>query len=260
MLKRMTRLLIALALAGGLAIVGIAQEKKDYVETTGFKGRIFELKHREPAEIYQTLSPLGSGFKGATMTYNNDMKTITVRDFPENLAVIEEAIKRLDVPQTARVESSVELTLHVLLANKNDTGSQLPGTIPNDLQGVVKQLQNTFNFKNYHLATTIQQRTKTHNWRTQSGAALAGRSDARWEELTNGGKNQNGTDYQYQIRGITLLQGTPTTVQFQEFFFEFGKTSIRTNLEVRDGEKLVVGTASFGEKAMILVLTAKVIK
>jgi hypothetical protein len=150
--------------------------------------------------------------------------------------------------------------MHVLLANKSDSGAQLPGEVPSDLKDVVKQLQSTFTFKNYHLAATIVQRTKTHNSRQQGGQAITGRSEARWEELVNGGKRDAGTDYQYQIQTILLLQGTTQVVQLENFVLNFGKTHIQTNLEVRDGEKLVVGTASFGDKAMILVLTAKVVK
>lgn len=256
------RFLLALALAVGLAIVGIAQEKKDYVENTGFKGKVFELKHRAPSEIWQTLTPLGSGFKGATLTINNELKTVTVRDFPENIAVIEEAIKRLDVPRPASAESSIELTMHVLLANKNASGKQLPGEFPADLKDVVKQLQNTFAFKNYHLATTIAQRAKANN--NRGNHAIMSRSDARWEELYNDGAStrraESNVDCNYSIRGISVLQGATPTVQLDEFVFDFGKTRIQTNLDVRDGEKLVVGTASFGDKAMILVLTVKIIK
>ncbi|MFN0083970.1 MAG: secretin N-terminal domain-containing protein [Blastocatellia bacterium] len=268
MLTGTVRFLFALVLAAGLAFAGIAQEKKperDYVENTGFKGKIFELKHREPSEVFQTLSPLGSGFKGATMTVNNELKTITVRDFPENIAAIEEAIKRLDVPRTARAETSIDLSMHVLLANKSDSGGQLPGEVSADLKDVVKQLQTTFAFKNYHLAATIVQRTKTHNNRTRSGIALSGNSDARWDETFtdstgNSRKSGNTTAYQYMINSLSLLQGATPSIQFEGFAFEFGKTRIQTNLDVRDGEKLVVGTASFGDKAMILVLTAKIIK
>jgi hypothetical protein len=39
-----------------------------------------------------------------------------------------------------------------------------------------------------------------------------------------------------------------------------GETKINTNLSVRDGEKVVVGTASLKDKAVILVLTTKILK
>ena len=75
-------------------------KEPDYAETRAFKAKVFELKHRDPQELYNTISVLGSGFKGAAVTYSSANRTIAVRDFPENLGTIEEAIKRLDVPST----------------------------------------------------------------------------------------------------------------------------------------------------------------
>ena len=269
MFVKTIRLICVLAFAAALIATGIAQEKKqekENVETTGFKGKIFELKHREPSEIYQTISPLGSGFKGAVITINDELNMLTVRDFPENIAVIEEAIKRLDVSRTSRAESNVELSLQVLLANTSEIPNQLPGELPNDLKDVAKQLQNTFTFKNYILATTIVQRAKT-NGRFRGGNALYGTGDSTWTvsyKRDDGSSRdiQEKANYEYRITAITVAPGVtgPSTIQLQNFFFRFGQTRVQTDLDVRDGEKLVVGTASYETKAMILVLTAKIPK
>src|ERR1044072_6029227 len=81
-----------------------AQEKpkEDFVTERQFKSKIFEVKYREPSSIANVLRNLGSGFKGASISANNEFRTLTVRDFPENLASIEEAIKRLDTPAAPR--------------------------------------------------------------------------------------------------------------------------------------------------------------
>src|SRR5262245_24186161 len=78
-----------------------AQGDGEYVSEKGFKNKMFQLKHREPNTLRDVLKLLGSGYKGATISVNQEFKTITVRDFPENLAIIEEAINRLDIPQPA---------------------------------------------------------------------------------------------------------------------------------------------------------------
>jgi uncharacterized small protein (DUF1192 family) len=263
---KLIRLVCALAVAMTCTATGIGQEKKpekETVETTGFKAKIFEMKHREPNEILQTISPLGSGAKGAVITVNSQLKMLTIRDFPENIAAMEEAIKRLDVPRAARGDSTIELTMHVLLAHTTDSPTRLPGEIPNDLKDVVKQLQQTFTFKHYVLAATIVQRAKAFG--RVNNAALAGSSQARWNEPE---KQADGTimnragsaDYHFEITSISVLPGSTggTTIHLDNFKFEFGRnTRIQTHLEVRDGEKLVVGTASYGEQALILVLSAK---
>ena len=87
----------------------------DYVDSSGFKGKVFDVKNRDPRSLVEALRPLGSGFKGATIAYSDEFKTLTVRDFPENTASIEEALKRLDTPQPAQPD--VELRMNVLVAS-----------------------------------------------------------------------------------------------------------------------------------------------
>src|SRR5438128_6735107 len=76
-----------------------ASRGPDYVDFTGFKGKVFDVKYRDPHSLIDALRALGSGFKGATISWSDEFKSLTVRDFPENIAAIEEALKRLDTPQ-----------------------------------------------------------------------------------------------------------------------------------------------------------------
>jgi hypothetical protein len=263
----------ALALALVFTVNGSGQQpnstqsnEPQYVENKGFKGHIFEIKHRRPQEIIRAITPLGSGFKGATVSYNDETQTISVRDFPENIAAIEEAIKRLDTPQSAREESSVELSIQVLLTRTDAPSNLVPTPLPPILDDVIKQMQNTFAFKDYQLVATIVQRAKTQS-RYQGRNAVSGKGDALWLETY---KRENGfldsiqgkANYEYRVTGIELSSNPSggAKIQLNNFSFQFGNATVQTDLEVRDGEKLVVGTASWGNKAMILVLTAKIIK
>jgi len=97
----------------------------NYVTNTGFKNRVFEVRNRMPEDLLPVIRLLTSGFKGAQISASNEFRTITVRDFPENIAAVEEAIKRLDKPEAARPD--IELKMHVLLAsNKQTMLSQYP--------------------------------------------------------------------------------------------------------------------------------------
>src|SRR5262249_25941369 len=111
MVKRASILTILILQAVILALGQEKQEPKpaqnpqpqkkspDWVDFSGFKGKIFEIKYADPKAIANIVYPLGSGFKGAIIQPFNNPNSISVRDFPENIAIIEEAIKRLDVPQ-----------------------------------------------------------------------------------------------------------------------------------------------------------------
>src|SRR5215467_12410816 len=101
-----------------------AESHEEFVTDKGFSSRVFELKHRDPVEIASVIRPLGSGFKGAIVSVNREMRTLTVRDFPENIATIEAALKRLDVPEAARKD--VELHIWVLVASNGEAAGRFP--------------------------------------------------------------------------------------------------------------------------------------
>jgi type II secretory pathway component GspD/PulD (secretin) len=256
MTTKILKLTFALVIVLMPLTLATAQQKEPVYAETRFSAKVFELKHRDPQELYSTISVLGSGFKGTTVTYNSSNRTIAVRDFPENLATIEEALKRLDVPST-RSEPSIELSFHVLLTNTGHPSEQLPA----DLKDVMKQLQNTLSFKDYQLVTTIVQRAKARG--RMGGNALNGNGNAIWKELLEDGRTaSSNADYSYRansLEAVTSSSGT-ALVQMNDFAFGFGKSGVQSNLELRDGEKVVVGTSSFGNKAMILVLSAKITK
>jgi type II/III secretion system protein len=226
--------------------------------------KLFEIKYRNPSSLANSLQSLGSGAENTRIFPNDDLKTLTVRDYPENIAVIEEAIKRLDTP-LVRDEPSVDLSIRVLLTRTDAPSNLVPAPLPPDLNDVVKQMQNTFAFKDYQLVTTIVQRSKII--RAPGKTAVYGRGDALWIESykREDGSLNNQTahaDYEYKVNGIVIATNPSgaAKIQLDSFSFKFGNALVQTDLDVRDGEKLVVGTASWGNKAMILVLTAKIIK
>jgi hypothetical protein len=260
------RIITVFALALGFASLTAAQEAKtptptaaqdNHVTHTSFKSRVFEIKNRDPFSIVSVIKLLTSGHKGALASADGNFKTITVRDFPENLASIEEALKRLDTPEAPRPE--VELRMHVLIAS-NAAGSA--NQFPADLKDVIGQLESTLNFKSYQLLTSIIQRTKERI--TLDPSYIRGEGSA---QANLPGVNVP-LDFRYNFQASSLkLSPNPsgaTTVQLEGFYFgiegEGGRAVVRSDVSVRDGEKVVVGTAGLKDKALILVLTAKLLK
>jgi hypothetical protein len=233
----------------------------EYVDFSGFKGKIIELKHRSPYDISRIVSPLGSGFKGAKLTPNTEPPSITIRDFPENIATIEEAIKRLDTPLPPKpaetVLPDVEIYAYVLIASQAAEGS---GDYPKAIEDVVKQLQANLSYKNYRLLTAVVQRTKQGGQVASNGvASLADKSvisNYNFEIRRVMPGNKEEPSARLHLDGISLrLQGQPTPDGQP-----LGNASINTELKIHDGEKIVVGTASLRDKALVLVLTAKILK
>jgi hypothetical protein len=230
----------------------------NYVTEKGFKSKVFEVKYRDAGSLGNVLRQLGSGFKGASVFANSEFKTITVRDFPENLATIEEALKRLDTPAAPR--PNIELHMYMLMAS--NTSAYVPSPtaeVPAELKGVLTQLRETLSYRNYELATSIIQRLTE----TQRGL-LRGKGTA---EISGGPPPATtiALPYEYTINSVSLVQnatGAPT-VQINEFAFytlsERNQAQVQTALNLRDGEKVVVGTATLRDRALIVVLTAKLV-
>ena len=225
----------------------------DFVTERQFKSKVFEVKYREPSSLANVLRHLGSGFKGANISSSAEFKTVTVRDFPENLATIEEAIKRLDVPAPPR--SSIEMHMHVLVAS-NRSGPSTAGEVPAELKDVLIQLRGTLNYRNYELFTSVLQRV-AETPRGLSGNGLA-QLPGQHSAVTN-------AQYEYHINAVSFVPSPtgPPTIQINEFTFTVVGEGIRgrvqTALNLRDGEKVVVGTTTITDRALIVVLIPKIV-
>jgi type II secretory pathway component GspD/PulD (secretin) len=230
--------------------------KDDFVTERQFKSKIFEVKYREPSSIANVLRQLGSGFKGASISANNEFKTLTVRDFPENLATIEEAIKRLDTPAPPR--ASVQMHMHVLLAsNRSDTTPA--AEIPLELKDVITELRGTLTYRKYELITSVLQRlTETNRGLNGSGLAQIPGSQS--------GATTTTAPYEYYVNQLSFVPNASGTqaIQIQDFTFVMTGDGIRgrvqTALNLRDGEKVVVGTATINDRALIVVLIPKIVR
>jgi len=225
----------------------------NYVTEKSFKSKVFEVKYRDPGSLANVLSRLTSGFKGAAISSSSEFRTITVRDFPENLLTIEEAIKRLDTPGTPR--PNIELHMHALIASNSSSGG---AEVPAEIKDVLAQLRGTLNYKNYELAASVVQRL------TETPRGLQGSGTA--EVPGNPGAPNLSMPYEYIIAAVSLTQDAAGgySVQIGEFSFSTqsgnDRARVQTALNLRDGEKVVVGTATIRSRALVVVLTAKLIK
>ena len=225
----------------------------DSVTEKGFKSKVFTINHRDPGSLGTLLSPLLSGFKGVMIMANTELKSLTVRDFPENLATIEEAIKRLDTPATPR--PNIELHMHILVASNTGGATE---QLPDELKDVITQLRGTLTYRNYELAGSVVQRlTETPRGLHGSGTAEIANAKAPPPTLA--------IPYDYIIGSVSVAQNPAgaKTIQIGEFSFgtrtDSVNGSVQTALNLRDGEKVVVGTTTIRDRALIIVLTAKVL-
>ena len=216
--------------------------------------RIVKLKHVNPDSLFSVLSVLA----GKQVRWQQDakMRIIALNGPASSLDALEEAIHRLDVPPP--VEKNVELTFHILLASAQPEGT----VVPAELNGVAAQLRSVFGFKSLRVLETSVLRgregrpmeangltptasklaeTAPYGITLKSVAAIAGEKGAtiRLDGL------------RFSAR---IPVGTPSAIQFQA-------VGMNTDLDVREGQKVVVGKASIdaASQSLFLVVTAKVV-
>jgi hypothetical protein len=226
--------------------------------------KLFEIKYRNPASLANSLQSLGSGAPNTKIYPNDDLKTLTVRDFPENISAIEEALKRLDVPDKSPV--SLEFQLHLIAA------SMEPGekaALPKNLEPVVEQLKSTLKFTNYRYISSALNRVSDRG-KIESSGVTGSLFPAPAGVLNS---PEAPTFYQYGLSKVWLTQDATGKESVQIDSFKFGVSvpikyaqntqyrdiGIVTPLSLREGEMAVVGTANIGgaDEAIIVVITVK---
>jgi hypothetical protein len=234
------------------------------VTEKNFRSKIVELKHVDPNSLYGVIRPLGSGHKGSVITLNRELKLFTVRDFPENIAAIEEAIRRLDRPEQPRPD--IEFRIHILIASNG--APKTSGDFPAELGEVVKQLQTTLSYRNYYMMTSQVLRSK------EGPGSLGNKGVAEFKLSPDTAGSQNPIFYEYRIERMTLEPSAAGSwkVQIGNFNFavripvinasglQYENVGFNTPVGVREGEKVVVGTTSMQDKGIVIVIVANIVK
>ena len=252
--------LLALAAAPAPAQSEASKQDDNYVTQKMFQNRVFDVKNRDPQSLVRVLAPLTSGFRGAVVSANPEFRTISVRDFAENIAVIEEAIRRLDTPEVAR--PAVEFQVHMLIASNEEA---LQNRYPEELGGVVRQLQSTLGYKNFNLIGSQIVRAKDGqgtNWNK-------GVADLRLASDTPASKSP--VYYSYSFNQISLEgAGAQTRLRIGQFNMEvkvplwlggdklaYENVGFNNPVTLREGERMVAGTTSIADKSLVVILSAK---
>jgi len=264
----MTKIKTAIILFLLIAFAGVstanAQDSKPAPSPSdarsALRSQFFEVKHRDPRTMLDVLKLLGS--PAGLISANQEFRTITVRDFPENIVVIAEAIRRLDTPEPVRPD--MEFRIHVLIASNAPSGQE---ELPADLRDVVRQLQETLRYKSYAVMASAVHRTKEGG----QGVNNKGVAESKLFSINSQG---NPIFYDYSIAPISLetSANTPGIIQIGTFRFtmrvpvnvgtqtNYESTGFSTPVTIRVGEKVVVGTTTLGDKGLVIVLIANVSK
>ncbi len=207
--------------------------------------RVIELKNADGREVSQALS---LAF-GRNLSWTKD--TVIVQGQPEMVGKAEAAIKALDVPTP-----NVELTVQLLRGSNGDQGD---AKIPTDLEATVRQLRGVFAYKNYRLLETqvLRARSNDRNQRVEASGSLPG-GDTRFQFSTVASVKPGAAPRLVHLDSLNLDIRFPVMTDSKTI--QYANAGINASLDVREGQKTVIGKANIlnSEDALILVITPKI--
>ena len=216
--------------------------------------RVFQLKYIDP----QSLSDILGVFPIGRFAHRS-LRTLSVSGSPDVIAAVEEAVKRFDVPPP--VTRNIDLTVHLLGAQQQAGPAE---EVPPALQGVVGQLKGLFPYRGYRLMETFAMRTRDgHGGRISgiipSSASVPHKTSYSFSiKSTTVSGEEN--DRKVRIDGLDLRVDVPFAVPPGPSY-QYRSVGLKTDIDIREGQKVVVGKATVGEStdALILVLTAEIL-
>jgi hypothetical protein len=219
--------------------------------------KVFVIKHADVNAIASTLNIFT-----VSVQPNRELRVIGVSAPAALMATIEETIRRLDVPAPA--PQNVELTVYLLLASDQE------GSVAPELDSVVKQLKTTFGFKGFRAVDTLVVRSRDTRPGHVNGLSRLDPEipNPSTYSLSYNGASINSDEKGRSIRlnGLRFKANIIAKKQQAESGFhgiyENYDAGFGTDVDVREGQKVVVGKAAIGgtSSALILVITAKVLE
>lgn len=220
---------------------------------------IVEVRHADPEALAAVLRVFPTSVQAHT-----EMGLVTIRGTAEDVATTVAAARSLDVPP--KPASSIEVTAHILGASKT---SELAGAVPAHLEEVAGQLRQVFGYRGVELVDSVSVRVRDHGDAAVSGALSqeADREPSPYRlgfnrALVVSGQEARSIRLDGLLFEARLVRWRAATSDGEPGRFVSSEVNLTTDVEVREGQKAVVGKAATpGDRdSLILVVEAKVIE
>ena len=204
--------------------------------------KLYRLHYAQASHVADVLGP------SFYVRGDNSMRVVLVQGTQEKLEQADKLIQELDQPGSGVQQRDVETTMYVITASDNALGA---GVVPPTMAPVIKQLQGVFPYSNYQVLETMLVRSREGQQAITQGI------------LRKGAKGP--TPETYELRFQPSVDSAQRIVHLDEFRFAaefggYGRANFTTNLDLREGQKVVVGKANIddGSSAMFVVVTARI--
>jgi hypothetical protein len=223
---------------------------------------LVHLKYADPEIVRQLLSQAGVNLRS-----DRTLHLLVLTGEPDRVTLAQKVIQDIDVPSSAGImlagppvsAGDLEFTVYLLAGlNKAEESTGAPATSAwrtKALEGTVSQLRAIFPFASYRLLDTAVLRVNGNS---------SGEVGGILPPLGEGGDALN-YEIDTQVRGIVPKEHE-SQISVPQFRFSLrlpkgGDVSVRTALEMREGEQVVVGKAGMGAAGtLFVVVSARVLK
>jgi hypothetical protein len=210
--------------------------------------KLIQLKYVNAGQVHSLLRIYQSN--DLNMNSADDrLHMLAVQGTPAMVATIEEAVKKLDVPPL-----DFELTVYLI-----STSAQAGDQLPEALASTAKQLHGVFTYKGYQLLESFVLRGRDG----QQGASAEGTiKNSTYSFRYNRASVLDGTPKIVNLQNLNLQIRIPSGMHNEKGQIEYKSTGLSSDIDIRDGQKVVVGKSDVnnGESPLILVVTAKVVE
>jgi len=228
--------------------------------------KIVELQYADPVDLAEMISAVG-----VRAIPNQKFNAISLTGTPAAVQAAEQLIRRFDVlpEETLNIETRAYLLIASEKAVKN-------GTLPTEVSDVVDELKKIFPYKGYSILDTLLIRSRDGENASLNGI-LSGREVLK--EVMADREILQSPQYDLQFRARVRQSGQTVVLTYDNLHLEVlmvvGETGadghtakntsnakINTDIDVREGQKAVVGKANIegGNNALIFILSPSIIR
>jgi len=220
--------------------------------------KVFQLKNTDVDGVYEAVTM----FSGVAKR-NRDLKLVMWTGPKELAPAVEDMVKRLDVAPAP--SPNVELTFYLLVGSKQAGDG---GALPAELEGVAKQVKGIFGLGGLSLLETAAIRTRDGSNGTTEGvirnSAQATQPTYYTIEFSRAGVTADERGKVVRLGRLDLRLRVPIVTKGGDGKSEdvrYNSLSLRTDIDIREGQKVVVGKATVDGSGgtLFLVATAKVV-
>jgi len=233
----MTRFIARLCL--GFALAAVCASAEDAVITE----KLVEVKHLQVNQDLRNLfDTLGVHVSDRVGSY------VALKGTKDAVAAAEEALHRMDVDKP---ELNVELTGWLVVSSSTVAGLE---PLPEELASAAKQLKTAFGYSDLKVLTSFVERTR-------AGSSVMTGGLVTNDLIVAGSKGVSSQSYSFKVNKVEV-SGEPTgahRVRLQNAQLTMGPAGLSSDVDLKEGQKVVIGKTDAGHMPLILVLTARVL-